>query len=181
MRIGIVGTAGTGKSDLGKKLAERLEVSFLPSKHITNEILDRDGYDYASNIQIERFLAHGERQREILGKTIELHKADGFVTDRTFADLASYAICELHDSDTHTIREIVAECNKNMSVYSHVFVCPWLDLPLRDNKRRTLNPWYQFVIHSIEISILDQWGVTYHVLENEDSDGRVDEILSLLS
>lgn len=175
-RIGIVGCAGTGKSTLAQELATDLGVPFLESKSITQDILDRDGYDYASGIQIERFLAHGARQREILRRTVGQQDGGGsFVTDRTMIDLAAYAISELHVSDTVQLRKMYETCRDNSDLYTHIFVCPWKDTPVPDNQRRTLNPWYQFQIHGLELGLLHQWGLFYHIIESEGDD-RLKEI-----
>ena len=61
-KIGIVGAAGTGKTALAEALALKLGIPLLKSREITEDILKRDGYDYSSGIQIERFLANTGRQ-----------------------------------------------------------------------------------------------------------------------
>ena len=180
-RIGLVGCAGTGKSILAQALSEKLGVSLLSAKVITQDILDRDGFVFGTGAQIERFLAHGGRQTEILQKTISSHEARrAFVTDRTTVDLAAYAVCELHDHDHSVLTEIQRECHRFVRRYTHLFVCPWLPGPIRGNEKRTLNPWYQFMIHALQRGILDDWGVKYSVLETTGVKERVTEILKLL-
>jgi hypothetical protein len=96
---------------LGAELADYLKIPFFPSRPITQEILERDQYDFSSGIQVERFLAAADRQSEILKKTINQQMdVDQFVTDRTFVDLAAYAICELHDDDTSTLQKLYDAC-----------------------------------------------------------------------
>lgn len=181
LRIGIVGCAGTGKSSLANELSKRLELPFLAARHITQSILDRDGYDYCSGIQIERFLAEANRQREIISRTVEEHRnCEGFITDRTFIDLAAYAVCELHDNEIKLLKTILDECNKNVSIYTHIFICRWQEGPITNNNRRTLNPWYQFQIYALELGLIEEWGLPHYHLESEKLETRIEEIIKIL-
>jgi deoxyadenosine/deoxycytidine kinase len=180
-RIGIVGCAGSGKSALGVELAKRLGLSFLAAKAITVPILTRDGYDHASGVQIERFLAESTRQHELMKKTIEQHHTEGgFITDRTFVDLATYAVVEMHDQDPGTLRKIYSECRKMVGVYTHLVVCPWCDVPVANNNRRTLNPWYQFLVHATGVGLLDEWKLKYVVLQTSELKDRVEEVVKVV-
>lgn len=179
-RIGIIGAAGTGKSSLAEVLALKLGIPNLKSREITESILRRDGYDYGSGIQIERFLANTGRQNEILRRTIEQQIVTSFVTDRTVVDLAAYAACEMHHSDAVALRHIIETCHKNVSVYTHLFVCPWRDVPITDTGKRTLNPWYQYLIHVSELGILREWECQFTVLKEKSTENRIIEILKLL-
>jgi adenylylsulfate kinase-like enzyme len=182
LRIGLVGASGTGKSSIARGVAEKLGISFVESKSITKSILDRDEYDYASGIQVERFLADSSRQNEILKKTIESQSDVGpFIADRTVIDLAAYAVIELHDEDSALLRKIFYACKKHASVYTHIFLCPWKDAPISDNHQRTLNPWYQFLIHALDEGIMDDWGIKSVVLKSEGTDKRVAEIVAVIT
>lgn len=180
-RIGVCGCGGTGKSSLAESLAKALTVPCLRSKDITQLILSRDGYDYSSGIQIERFLANTGRQNEILRRTMEQQAIAQFVTDRTVVDLAAYALCELRENrdNSDILKNIVDTCRKNVVNYTHLLLCPWQD-QLTDNGKRTLNPWYQLVIHAIERGIMDDWGCQYHVMQTVGNDNRTEEALKLL-
>jgi len=181
-RIGFVGAAGSGKSSIAKGVADKLKIQLVASKTVTKGILDRDGYDYASGVQVERFLADSSRQNEILAKTIESQPADGvFVADRTVIDLAAYAIVELHDEDPVLLRKIIQACKRHVPVYTHLFLCPWMDVPISDNHLRTLNPWYQFLIHTLDKGIMADWGIEYVVLESTGTDKRVAEVVSAVA
>lgn len=181
LKIGIVGAAGMGKSSLAQSLSSRLNIPLLKSKEVTQEILRRDGYDYASGIQVERFLASPGRQNEILRHTREQQQqAPSFVTDRTLIDLAAYASVELYPAETQTLRDIMGVCRKNVGIYTHLFLCPWTDSPLEPNNRRTLNPWYQHLIHMVELGILTEWGCPYTVLTNEDTEKRKQDALKVV-
>jgi deoxyadenosine/deoxycytidine kinase len=184
-KVGFVGCAGTGKSTLAKATATLLDVEFLSSKDVTQPILERDGYVYGAGVQIERFLAHSDRQNEILKHTVKRYGAcNQFVTDRTVIDLAAYAVKELHEHDTKTLRKIYDTCRELSATYTHVIICPWRDVPVEDNKRRTLNQWYQFLIHCTERGIIREWGLSdsieVHVLQADGYDDRMKEITEIL-
>jgi len=177
-RIGFVGAAGTGKSTLAKATSDMMGIPFLCSKDITQNILERDGYDYGAGIQIERFLANGERQREILKSSVMRYKmCKEFVTDRTVIDLAAYAVKELHETDTKTLKSIYDTCRKLSPTYSHLIICPWREGPVEDNKRRTLNQWYQFLINCTEHGIIREWELNDRIrICNLSSDGYSDRM-----
>ena len=182
LRIGIVGAAGTGKSSLAEAVSAKLGIPALKSREITKAILDRDGYDYGSGVQVERFLASNSRQMEILQSTVKAQSARGsFIADRTVIDLAAYAVVELHDDDLNLLRKIFYACKKQSPVYTHLFLCPWRDVPISDNHQRTLNPWYQFQIHALDEGIMDDWGLKYTVLKSEGTSRRVREVLAVVA
>ena len=177
-RIGIVGCAGSGKSTLAQKVADRLDIPCLKSKAITTEILERDGYDYSSGIQVERFLANAGRQSEILRRTLEVQaEQDEFVTDRTVVDLAAYAVCEMHQCDTMALENVFKACSEVVGEYTHLVLCEWDEGPIGKNDRRTLNPWYQFLVHALEVGIMDYWGCEYVVVKTGDVDERLEKVM----
>jgi len=175
VRVGIVGSAGTGKTSLASRLSSDLGVAFLEAKEITLDVLRRDGYDYGSGVQIERFLAQEGRQEEIFYRTLDAERSAGsFVTDRTLVDLAAYFVAELHDVEPMKVEKYVSEC-REAAKYTHLILCPWGRTPLLDNRRRTLNPWYQMIIHGLELTILHTWGMSYMNFE-----GGYDQLLQAI-
>ena len=179
-RIGIVGSAGVGKSSLGFELARMLRVPFLAAKEITKDILKTDHYDYASGVQVERFLAQCGRQERIAEATIDLQCSFGqFVTDRTVIDLAAYAVAEMQ-STPGIVEGIVDLCRANAGIYTHLVLCPWGERPIGDNQLRTLNPWYQFAIHSLDMGFLAQWNLAYYVVQADGSSERAKEVVGNL-
>jgi len=178
-KIGIVGCAGTGKSTLARSVSESLGIPLLESKEITASILERDGYDYSSGIQVERFLANSGRQMEILRRTIESEKStEEFVTDRTVVDLAAYAVCEMHNHDTKALSHVFTMCSDSVAQYSHLFLCQWDGKPVGENQKRTLNPWYQFLVHALEVGIMEHWKCDYKVVSADGSTERLEGVLA---
>lgn len=182
LRIGICGSAGSGKTGLAEALSVEYKVPLLRSREITEDILRRDGYDFSSGIQIERFLANSGRQNEILRRTLEQQReAPDFVTDRTVVDLAAYVMCEMHDMDVMAVSRLMETCKKSVSGYTHLVVCPWKNAPVEDNRRRTLNPWYQFLIHLVEMGLVMEWGCEAIILKSHGTEERVREIKAILT
>lgn len=178
-RIGIVGSAGTGKSGLGRMIAARLDVPFLAAKDITRQILENEKYDWGSGVYVERFLARKECQDQILRGTVaQQEKHESFVTDRTSIDLAAYAIAELRD-ETEKVNEIVAVCRGYAETYTHLLLCPWGVVPLEGNGIRTIDPWYQFTIHSLMLGVLDEWGIPHGVVRGRGEE-RLSEAMQIL-
>lgn len=178
-KIGIVGSAGTGKSGVGRLLASKLSIPFLASKDITRDILKRRCYDWSSGVYVEKFLAREECQDELLEKTISRESNDeSFVTDRTCIDLAAYAVAELNNK-TEKVDEIVRACRSHASSYTHLILCPWGIVPLENNGVRTVDPWYQFMIHSIMLGFLREWNLKYHIVMGT-GEKRVLDIISHL-
>jgi adenylate kinase family enzyme len=178
-RIGIVGSPGTGKSILAQILAHKLNIPFLASKDITGDILSRDGYDFASGIQVEKFLATDARQIEILRRTREQQSISNFVTDRTAIDIAAYAILEMQGA--YNVKKHLEVCKTLASMYTHLFFCSWVEKEIEDNKKRTLDPWYQFSVHSVELEVCKLFNVSLFVLNFVETDKRVEQILQHLN
>jgi adenylate kinase family enzyme len=175
MKIGIAGCAGTGKSVLAEKLATEMGIPFLPAKEITGEILSRDGYDYASGQQVEKFLATRERQEEILRRTIQQHSAKEFVTDRTAVDLAAYSILEMRGA--LTVKLHLEACKTLAKKYTHIIFCPWENCKVEDNHKRTLDPWYQFAVHSVELQVIEMFDLAVCQLTSSKVDDRLQEAI----
>jgi len=183
MKIGIMGSGGSGKTVTGFKLADELDCDFLASRSITAEILKRDGYDH--EMQVEKFIAQKQRQKEIMNLLIdrELNFSD-FITDRTSIDVATYALVEMKDSDPKELSEILDACREHAKSYTHLFVCPWAGIDLRrNNLSRTINPHYQLLIHEAQIGLLVDWGLNFNMLEKNSKIGldlnvekRIEEI-----
>ena len=176
-RIGIIGCAGTGKSSLARALAAELGLPLLEAKSITEDILRRDGYDYSSCIQVERFLANTGRQNEILRRTLEQQSVDEFVADRTVVDLAAYMMCEMHSQEDEALRDVLKTCREKVSTYTHLLFCPWEDRPVAGNQKRTLNPYYQYLIHLTERGIICDWECSYHLMLADTPENRLEEAL----
>ena len=57
--------------------------------------------------------------------------------------------------------------------------CSWHDREIVDNSKRTLDPWYQFAVHSVELELVHVFGLFVYRLSPEvkDVDERVAAIV----
>lgn len=164
MRILLSGPSGTGRSTIAELLSKEKNIPFLKAKDITNPILKRDGYDYASGVQVEKFLQTKSRQIEILNKTMEQMKTEPFVTDRGLLDLAAYAMIGVEYLDAEDIDRIVCICQANIKRYTNIFL--FRPGELIDNHKRTLNRHYQNLVYTVELGLLNDWGISFSIVEN---------------
>ena len=187
MKIGIMGSGGSGKTITGFSLAEDLGYDFLASRSITSGILKRDGFDHS--VQVEKFIAQDQRQKEIMELLIERESNNSmFITDRTSIDVAAYALVEMKNSDPKKLSEILEMCKNHAKSYTHLFVCPWAGIDLRrNNLSRTINPHYQLLIHEAQIGLLVDWELNFKLLNKNNKIGsdlnaeeRVEEIKNYL-
>ena len=175
-RVGVVGSGGVGKSGLAEQVAQRLGIRFLRASDVTNPILTRMNFDWSSGTQVEKFLAKEECQDEILLKSIENeHAAGDFVTDRTAIDLAAYAVVELNQN-VQKVDDILEACRAHAGTYTHIVFCQWGLKPLVPNNKRTTNPHYQFVVHSVMHTLLTEWCIPFLHLRGTD-DSRIDDVM----
>jgi len=85
-------------------------------------------------------------------------------------------------NDKEYMTEMFEACREDVESYTHLVLCPWGKDPLQDNNIRTLNPFYQFMIHSISIGILDDIGVDYISLKGcSDIKEMTREIVSVIT
>jgi hypothetical protein len=180
IRIGVIGSGGVGKSGLAEAIAGKLDVRYVSSKSITRPILERKGFNWSSGQPVEEFLAQEECQNEILSKSIEIEDSgNGFVTDRTSIDLAAYAIVMLHRK-VQLVDEIVEVCRQRTSKYTHLILCPWGQQTIERNDVRTLNPWFQFMVHGVMMALLRQWELK-HIVLTESGPARIRQAMDYIS
>jgi hypothetical protein len=177
-RIVLAGPAGTGRSSVAEALSLKLGIPFLKAKDITNPILKRDGYDYASGVQVEKFLQTKSRQIEILNKTMEQVKTESFITDRGLIDLAAYAMLGVDYLDAEDIDRILCMCQANIKRYTGIFL--FRPGELIDNKKRTLNRHYQNLVYTVELGLLKDWGIDFSIIEScgMDTESKLENILN---
>lgn len=169
-RIALAGPAGSGKSTVAELVSNDKNIPFLRAKDITTPILKRDGYDYASGLQVEKFLQTRERQLEILKKTQEQIKTDAFITDRCMVDLAAYALSGIDYLDAETLEEILRISKSQTSTYTDIFL--FKTGSLIDNKKRTMNRHFQDLIYTIELGLLTEWGVNFTIIDHPVIDAK---------
>lgn len=180
-RILLAGPSGTGRTTIGDALSRELKIPFLKAKDITNPILKRDGYDYASGLQVERFLQTSPRQIEILTETSrQMDGLDQFITDRGYLDLAAYAMLGEESLDAETLDRILGVCHCGIKRYTHIFL--FRPGELIDNSKRTLSRHYQSLVFMVELGLLTEWRLSYSVVDDYGMDThlKLNDVRSLL-
>lgn len=174
-KIGLIGCPGCGKTNLAFKISESLKIPFLSSRSLTQKILDRDKYDYASGIYVERFLASKDREFELVESKISIEKKEkSFVADRTTLEQFAYALLQIEQYEDEDIIELQDKCYKHMSYYTHLFYFQRKN-DIKQNGVRTTNKWFQMKVDYIICGLLKEWGVKY---EYFPINGNIDEVVN---
>lgn len=178
-KIGLIGSAGIGKSSVATELSKRLDLIFLKSKDITRPILKKYNFDYNEGISVEKFLSEKEIEFEIVDKRTyqESLLPGGFITDRTTLECFAYALLSVEKYADDEIALLERICNENMKNYTHIFYFPYKNGWLEDNGLRTVNTFFQWKIDLIIRGLLDDWGIEAITI---NADNPVEFVLSKL-
>jgi broad specificity phosphatase PhoE/nicotinamide riboside kinase len=137
LRIALSGSAGTGKTTLGRRLARELGVAFLEER--MRERLER-GFDVHSLSPSDwRALIRSdwEAQREAE------ERAGSFVADRSSLDYAAFWLhYDLH-GDVEATESWMQRMFEDAERYDRILLFPWGALPLADDGVRSTNRWTQ--------------------------------------
>ncbi|MFT5052312.1 MAG: nicotinamide riboside kinase [Chlamydiales bacterium] len=139
LRIAISGSAGTGKTTLGKALARRLEVPFI-EEGMRKRIEGGLQLHELSNPERRALLSElWDEQREL-----EQRAGSSFVVDRSAFDYIAfwlhYALYDELDDSEAWIGRLRSEGER----YDRVLLLPWGVLPLVKDGVRSTNRWVQF-------------------------------------
>lgn len=144
-RIGITGSAGTGKTMLATDLACRLD---LPLRgEIMRDRLEA-GFDFHDlTREGHRRLLAGDA--DALAQ--ELARSDrGLVTDRTPLDMAAFWLANGFGVDDPALTEaLLARAVCAMADYSLVVLLPWGAAPIAADGIRSTNPWMQLHFQTV--------------------------------
>lgn len=151
-RIAISGSAGTGKTTLGRRLAEELGVPFLEER--MRRRLE-DGFDVHSLTLADwRALVEGDWQAQ---RAEEERCARGFVADRSSLDYAAFWLhYGLHDERAETER-FLARAFAEALRYDRIVVCPWGGPPIVHDGVRSTNRWTQLRFQALVEGLLERF------------------------
>ncbi|MFV3073931.1 AAA family ATPase [Niveispirillum fermenti] len=143
-RIGIAGSAGTGKSTLAARLSGDLG---LPVRQEAMRARLAAGFDFHD-------LTRDGHRRLLAGDAdalaADLARGDGLVTDRTPLDFAAFWLSNGFGVDDPAATEaLLARAVCAMADYSLVVLLPWGAMPLAGDGVRSTNPWLQLHFQTV--------------------------------
>ena len=149
-RIALSGSAGVGKTTLGKALAERLGVSFIEEgmrerleSGLDLHTLDRDQHRALVEELFDECWAAPEGSANV-----------GFVADRSPIDFLAFWLYYGFAADAEPTKRFATRCDDAMAALDCVIVLPWGALPLVDDGIRTPNRWRQLHFQALVEGLL---------------------------
>ena len=144
-RVALSGSAGTGKSTLGRRLADALDVPFLEETMRTRieggldlGLLGQDGLT-----ALLREMWDEQRERED-------RCTSGFVTDHASVDFAAFWLhYQLMHHGLDETEVFLAEVLQDVGRHDRVVLLPWGVLPLEHDGLRSTNRWSQYQLQSL--------------------------------
>jgi nicotinamide riboside kinase len=137
-RLGITGSAGVGKTTLGRRLAGVLDVPFV-EEGMRGRI--------EAGLDVHRLDRNGRRALllELFQQTLNATRAaaDGFVSDRCSMDYAAFWLYYGFAFDEDATQCVFARAERALAGYDLIVVLPWGAIPLVADDVRSANPWLQ--------------------------------------
>ena len=140
-RVALCGSAGTGKTTLGRALSERLGVPYIPEGMRTRleSGLDVHGLGFEGLRALVQELWAEQRERE--AAAVGTH--GGFVADRSPVDYAAFWLTYRFTTDPDATAAFFGETLGADGDYDRIICLPWGALPLDADCVRSPNPWVQ--------------------------------------
>lgn len=140
-RIALCGSAGTGKTTLGRALSQHFGVPYIPEgmRARLESGLDVQGLGHEGLRDLVRELWAEQRARE----ADAIARAGGFVADRSPVDYAAFWLTYRFTDDPDATARFFEETFGTVDEYDRIVCLPWGALPLEADGVRSSNPWVQ--------------------------------------
>ena len=140
-RIALSGSAGTGKSTLGRALAHRLEIPYLPEgmRDRIEAGLSLHALDHAELKALVQDLWAEQHARE----EAAIREHGGFVADRSPVDFLAFWLHYRFTDDMAATERFFGDLLGRLPRYDRIVLLPWGVLPLLADGVRSSNPWLQ--------------------------------------
>jgi nicotinamide riboside kinase len=172
-RVALSGSAGTGKTTLGRALAERLGVPFLEEgmrRRIAGGLVLHD----LSRAELRALVLELWREQ----RTLEERAPGGFVADRSSLDYAAFWLhYGLSDGDRES-EGVVLELAHAARTYGRILLLPWGVLPLVHDGVRSTDRFVQLRFQTIVEGLLRRYAGPQQVLALPAEAAELDERLA---
>lgn len=140
-RLALSGSAGVGKTTLGRRLAAHYRVPYLPEGMRTRL---EGGLDLhaLSHDQLRALVAELWAEQQAAERSA-IAQHGGFVSDRSAIDFAAFWLHYRFGSDQDATERFFAETLGWVPTYDRILLLPWGVLPLQADGIRSSNPWLQ--------------------------------------
>ena len=144
VRIGIAGSAGTGKTTLARHLSARLGAPLVEEPMRARL---EAGFDFHA---ISREAHRDMLRQDMAGLVREAARANGFVSDRTPLDYAAFWLCNGYGvDDPAATGALVGRSVAALADFTAVVLTPWGVLPPDSDGVRSTNPWLQLHFQAV--------------------------------
>lgn len=171
LKIGLIGSAGLGRSTIASNLSKELNLVFLKSKDITRPILKKHGYIYGQGECVEKFLSKKDREFELVDERIyaESLLSGGFITDRTTIECFCYGLLSVETYTDDEIKLLEKICKENAEKYTHIFYFPYTNGWFENNEIRTTSLYFQRKIDMMIRGVIDDWNIPCKIVCNDEN------------
>ena len=182
-RIALSGSAGTGKTTLGRALAARFGVPYIPEgmrARIEAGLVIHDlGHEGLQTLIVELL------EEQLAAEAEALATAGGFVADRSPVDYAAFWLHYQFSHDRDATERFLARCLQSVRSYDRIVVLPWGVLPLEADGVRSTNPWlqrsYQAILEGLVRREVGPPGAAWLPERLDALEQRVDWVVDLLT
>lgn len=182
MRIGLVGSHGTGKSGLVKTWLSKHPEYYTPPVEESRKVAAK-----GLGLNFECTQATQEAFMDALGEVIEDIKDKDAITPRTLIDLVAYNLYFFRRKEYGITQEFMDKCRdytlETSKVWDLFVYCPIMWELKEENefrKGQKDNPDYQKEIDSYVFSFLVNYNIPFITLTSTNDDERVLQIESAL-
>lgn len=154
-RLALTGSAGVGKTSLGRLLAKQLDIPFIP-----------EGMRTRIEAGLDLHTLSRERHRALLEELFEemltaagkaAATGGGFVADRCSIDCAAFWLYYGFGNDADATAGVFERAARALELYDLIVVLPWDGIPLAADGVRSANRWHQLHYQSLLEGLLARW------------------------
>lgn len=158
-RVALSGSAGTGKTTLGRRLAAELGVPFIEEGMRARLEAGLDLHDLSPT-------SWRRLSREMWDEQLAREEAagPGFVADRSSLDYAAFWLHYGLYEDARETEDFVDQMARAARRYERILLLPWGVLELRADGVRSTNPWLQLRFQTIVEGLLERFAPPGRVL-----------------